>query len=430
MPHPSIFISYRIDDSLTQAGRLHLSLEKEFGTGTVFYDKNSLKPGMKWPDELEQQVKAAKIVLVLTANKTKWLGVDEEGTRRIDDPEDWVRKEVITALSDSQKLVIPVLFNNAQLPQSLDAPLQPLLRCQAKQIREAHWDDDLLPLLTILRQHLNFEKAPPHGDFGFHAYTCNRDDQFDEFDKFRTSIQPGSLHFFYLYGGEMQAHKSFFHRIAYELEGRFYDAGLKRIQPGHQVELLEFVVEECTDRERLRERFIRNLYTSAGLHPEDYHPLLRQNLLHLLETSDKIRFLKAGDFICAFAHISHWFWNKTLTPDAAQWFIESFCRLESRADKPALLFFFAFDFNEEQNPDVKSTDVIETVRKGKHVRILPELDMVHKRDIGKWLVRYQRFFSAPLRNQTMSAMKPEYAMEELEPILKKLIDDYFNNQEQ
>lgn len=161
--HPSIFISYRIADSLTQAGRLHQSLEATFGKGTVFYDKSNLQPGMKWPKELEEKVQNAAVVLVLYRNGKDWLGVDDFGARRIDEEDDWVRREVATALADPGKTVIPVLLNEAKLPpeERLPDPLKTLGYCQHKQIREACWDDDLLPLLKILEQHVHAEPTAP-----------------------------------------------------------------------------------------------------------------------------------------------------------------------------------------------------------------------------------------------------------------------------
>jgi len=161
--HPSIFISYRIADSLTQAGRLHQSLEAAFGKGTVFYDKSNLQPGMKWPKELEEKVLNAAVVLVLYRNGKDWLGVDDFGARRIDDPEDWVRREVATALAYPDKIVIPVLLNDAKLPpeERLPDPLKTLGYCQHKQIREACWDDDLLPLFKILEPHVQAEPIGP-----------------------------------------------------------------------------------------------------------------------------------------------------------------------------------------------------------------------------------------------------------------------------
>lgn len=441
MPHPSIFISYRIADSLTQAGRLFQSLEKELGENVVFYDKNSLKPGMKWPNELADKVRAAKIVLLLYKNAKEWLGVDDYGTRRIDDPEDWLRKEAETALADSQTLVVPVLLNDAKLPpeHALPPSLQAILACQHKQIRETNWDDDLLPLVKVLREHLAFEtsagsshnRAGRISGLGFHAYTCDRDSQFDHFDQLRNGIAAGSQHFFYLYGGELQAHKSFFRRIAHELEGGYLENfdNADKSRPVPRVVALDFVVEDCTDPERLRERFVRNLYTAFGLDPGHFHPLLRQNLTNLLLASEKTRDLRAGSFVCVFAHISHWYWNCKLTPEAARWFMENFCPAALPPDSPGVLFFFAFDFNEDQNPGVRD-EVLDTIRqKAQHVVALPELDMVLKKDVGKWLVRYQRYFSAPLRQQILTQYftPAEYYMENLEPVLKKLIDDHFNS---
>jgi formylglycine-generating enzyme required for sulfatase activity len=163
---PDIFISYRIADTLSQAGRLHQSLETYFGAGTAFYDKNSLKPGMKWPKELEEKVKQAKVVLMLYGNGDKWLGVKEFGLRRIDDPSDWVRREIETAI-EGHKLLIPVLLQNAQLPPkgALPPSLHPLLDCQKREIREAEWGNDLMPLLQeiekLVPRHRVTESAPP-----------------------------------------------------------------------------------------------------------------------------------------------------------------------------------------------------------------------------------------------------------------------------
>ena len=153
MTTPSIFISYRIADTLTQAGRLHQSLENYFGKGTAFYDKSSLKPGMKWPQELEEKVRGAKVVLVLYGTGKDWLGVDDFGRRRMDKPDDWVRQEVETALNGSM-LIIPVLFRSLPLPEKdvLPEPLHPLLTCQKCDIRESHWDNDLRPLLDEIEK--------------------------------------------------------------------------------------------------------------------------------------------------------------------------------------------------------------------------------------------------------------------------------------
>ncbi len=156
MPY-DIFISYRIDDTLTQAGRLHQSLETYFGADTVFYDKKSLQAGMKWPKELEEKVQQAKVVLMLYKNGDKWLGVGQYGKRRIDNADDWVRKEVTCALQ-AGKVLIPVLFGQELLlppPDCLPDTLQALEDCQPQRLREAAWDADLAPLLSVIEQHVH-----------------------------------------------------------------------------------------------------------------------------------------------------------------------------------------------------------------------------------------------------------------------------------
>lgn len=446
---PSIFISYRIADSLTQAGRLHQALEAELGKGTVFYDKSNLKPGMKWDDELAGKVRRAQVVLVLIANRSKWLGVGDEG-RRIDDPDDWVRQEVEAALGDSQKLVIPVLLNDAQLPteKGLPEPLRLLLKRQHKQIREANWDDDLLPLVRTLREHLDYDPAGagtadgnpniPKTNPAFHAYTCDRDQQYERFDNLRTAFRPGSVHFFYLFGGELQAHKSFFKRVKHDLQGKYLelpeaDTAKKAAENATKkktVVAVDFVVDSdgASGPERLRERFVRNLFAALGLDPGVYHPLTQQNLPNLLLESEKTRDLRAGDHLCVFAHISHWYWNPDHTPDAARWFVQTYCPRQLPPDSPAVLFFFAFDFNEADNPGVCEEVRAVIQREAEQVVALPELDMVQKRHIQQWLVRYQRYFSPPLRQQIVAQYftDPEYFMEHLEPKLQALINHYFN----
>jgi tetratricopeptide (TPR) repeat protein len=74
-----------------------------------------------------------------------WLSVGENGKSRLDDPGDWVRREIVTALGIGRVAVIPVLVGNAELPRSEDLPpdLQPLPGRQALTIRPDRFDDDV-----------------------------------------------------------------------------------------------------------------------------------------------------------------------------------------------------------------------------------------------------------------------------------------------
>ena len=263
---------------------------------------------------------------------------------------------------------------------------------------------------------------------GYHVYTCDRVDQTDAFDLLRNDIHPGSQHFFYLFGGELQAHKSFFARLAHELEGRYRPDEDAHARPSpRQAIQVSFAVDECRDPQVLRERFVRNLFTAFGLIPDDYRPLLQQNLGVLLENSEKTRALTANDYLCVFVHISHWAWNKTLTPEAAYWFIQTFCQCALRADGPAVLFFFAFDYDEDLNPGVRE-EVMNAIQQGTHIRALPELGMVLRKDVALWLVKYQHLFpAADERRQilTQRFADGEYFMEDVEMELQKLIDAFY-----
>ena len=48
-----VFISYRREDSIAEAGRLYTTLIHEFGEGTVFMDTSNIEPGSKWFEDPE-----------------------------------------------------------------------------------------------------------------------------------------------------------------------------------------------------------------------------------------------------------------------------------------------------------------------------------------------------------------------------------------
>lgn len=115
-----IFISYRRDDSASEAQRLQEALGREFGADSAFLDI-SLQAGTIWPNALQEELKCARVFLVVIG--PNWLGTEstEGGQRRIDNELDWVRQELTLALS-SGKRVIPVLVLGAAIPSEADLP--------------------------------------------------------------------------------------------------------------------------------------------------------------------------------------------------------------------------------------------------------------------------------------------------------------------
>lgn len=108
---PRVFISYRVEDVGAAATMPARELERELTHGTVFLDRLSLNGGEPWPARLRDEVCSADVVLVLIGSR--WLTLQgADGVRRLDEPDDWVRLEIETALG-TQRTVIPVLVDGA-----------------------------------------------------------------------------------------------------------------------------------------------------------------------------------------------------------------------------------------------------------------------------------------------------------------------------
>jgi hypothetical protein len=149
---PAIFISYRREDSIAYSGRLFDRLTAEFGKGQVFMDIDSIDPGADFIQEIERTVAACDAVLVVIGKQ--WLTVvDAQGRRRIENPEDFVRLEVETALSRKVR-VVPVLVGGAQMPRSDELPstLGGLLRRHALDLPDTAFHQALERLITSIRR--------------------------------------------------------------------------------------------------------------------------------------------------------------------------------------------------------------------------------------------------------------------------------------
>ncbi len=146
-----IFISYRRSDiGSYAAGRLYDALGRRFGREHVFMDIDSLKghAGLDFSRALDQAVTTCDVMLALIG--PEWLAaVDDQGTRRLDDPEDWIRREIATALARSDIRVIPVLMGETSMPRSEQLPesLKPLARRQSVEVSEHRWDYDVEQLI-------------------------------------------------------------------------------------------------------------------------------------------------------------------------------------------------------------------------------------------------------------------------------------------
>lgn len=145
-----IFVSYRRDDTRQAAGRLADDLADHFGSARIFRDIEGIDPGVEFAQALNQALETCAVMLVLIG--PKWLDIcDAQGRRRLDDPNDWIRQEIGTALRRGIR-VVPVLIDGAALPDeaALSDDLKPLVRRQALELADSRWRGDLQRLVDTL----------------------------------------------------------------------------------------------------------------------------------------------------------------------------------------------------------------------------------------------------------------------------------------
>lgn len=149
-PH-HLFISYRRSDSNDVVGRIYDRLVKDLGADSVFKDVDNIPLGVDFVDYLDEQVKQSTGLLAVIG--PTWLTVtDEQGRRRIDDPNDFVRIEVASALRQGIP-VVPVLVRGASVPSALDLPedLQKLARRNGIAVRaDPDFHNDMTALIRKL----------------------------------------------------------------------------------------------------------------------------------------------------------------------------------------------------------------------------------------------------------------------------------------
>jgi formylglycine-generating enzyme required for sulfatase activity len=155
-----IFLSYRRDDSRADAGRLFDRLGQYFGRDNLFMDVDTIALGVDFVQAIQDAVGSCDVLLAVIGRQ--WLtSTDPQGQRRLDNPEDFVRLEITTAL-ERRIRVIPVLVGGAAMPRSAELPdvLQPLARRQTLVVGD-HFHPDVDLLITVLETVLKTAHPPP-----------------------------------------------------------------------------------------------------------------------------------------------------------------------------------------------------------------------------------------------------------------------------
>jgi hypothetical protein len=149
-----IFISYRHDDAGPYARLLQVYLRERFLYAPVFMDLDSIEAGADFTEAIEAGVGSCRVLIAVIG--PRWLTLtDEEGQRRLDNLDDWVRFEIRAALK-SRVRVIPVLVDGAKMPrqQQLPTDLCHLARLNALEMSYDRYEYDTSRLAAVIQRAL------------------------------------------------------------------------------------------------------------------------------------------------------------------------------------------------------------------------------------------------------------------------------------
>jgi len=145
-----IFLCYRREDSGTIVGRIYDRLEREFGSENIFKDVDNIPFGVDFVDHLDGEVRKCNVLFVVIG--AHWLRAVPQDASRLDDPNDFVRIEIASALRRTIP-VVPLLVDGAQMPRADQLPIEIQLLARRNGIVIRHDPDfhsDMTRLLSRL----------------------------------------------------------------------------------------------------------------------------------------------------------------------------------------------------------------------------------------------------------------------------------------
>lgn len=148
----NIFISYRVKDTQLATGRLVDALKQHIHENQIFMDIDKIDPGLDFTQVISKYLNSSEVMLAIIG--PDWMAYNpDKGTYRINDNNDWVRKEIASALQRNIR-VIPVLLDGGSMPDEDQLPddLKPLLLRQSYEISNKRWKYDCDQLIEVLRR--------------------------------------------------------------------------------------------------------------------------------------------------------------------------------------------------------------------------------------------------------------------------------------
>ena len=153
-----IFISYRREDSGGYTRAIYDQLVQRFSKERVFMDVDAIEPGLAFDEVIDQAVGHCEVLLVMTGKR--WMEPEGTAGSRLNDPKDFVRVEIVAALSRNIR-VIPILLDGAIMPSATALPetLRALTKRNAIDISNSRFDTDVERLVAAVGKALGQSDA-------------------------------------------------------------------------------------------------------------------------------------------------------------------------------------------------------------------------------------------------------------------------------
>ena len=149
-----IFISYRREDSSGHVLALLPALRRHFGPDRIFKDTDNIPPGADFVKFIRRELESCSVLLAIIGRE--WLAIQDPRSKRarLDNPDDFLRVEVGTALKNENIRVIPVLVERSSMPAAEDLPpdLTELAYRNAVELSDGRWDSDVQLLIQAIER--------------------------------------------------------------------------------------------------------------------------------------------------------------------------------------------------------------------------------------------------------------------------------------
>jgi hypothetical protein len=149
-----VFLSYRREDAGPYARSLQLQLSQRIPDAHIFMDLDSIEAGLPFAAVIRDALESCTVLVALIGRQ--WMTItDEDGRRRLDDPDDYVRFEIQMALKRGVR-VIPVLVDGARplRQQELPSGLEKLAGLNALELSYGRYQYDADRLYDLIQREL------------------------------------------------------------------------------------------------------------------------------------------------------------------------------------------------------------------------------------------------------------------------------------